>query len=160
MKRLAIPLAAGVLAVTTGAVLAFNPLPDQAGPGLERAAEHAGRMLPARPADLPNGALATVQAVLNAAAAGAAEAAAHGAAVSAAAKADDTTPDTNHGADVSAVARDNHGQATAADHKPADVGKPDGVGKPEGAGQPDAPGAPDDPGAPDGAGAPEGVGRP
>ena len=38
----------------------------------------------------------------------------HGAAVSAVAQAPDTTPDTNHGADVSAVARDNHGQATAA----------------------------------------------
>ena len=57
MKRLAIPLAAGVLAVTTGAVLAFNPLPDEAGPGLERAAEHAGRTLPARPAALPDAAL-------------------------------------------------------------------------------------------------------
>jgi len=147
MKRLAIPFAAGVLAVTTGAVLAFNPLPDEAGPGLERAAEHAGRTLPARPADLPNGALATVQAVLKAAADGA-EAAAHGAAVSAAAKAEDTTPDTNHGADVSAVAKDNHGQATAAEHKP------DGVGKPDGAGKPDEPGVPDDPGAPDGVGRP------
>ena len=159
MKRLAIPLAAGVLAVTTGAVLAFNPLPDEAGPGLERAAEHAGRTSPARPADLPNGALATVQAVLNAAAAGA-EAAAHGAAVSAAAKAEDTTPDTNHGADVSAVARDNHGQATAAERKPEGAGKPDGVGKPEGAGKPEQRGAPEDPGAADGAGAPDGVGRP
>jgi len=153
MKRLSIPLAAGVLVVTTGAVLAFNPLPDEAGPGLERAAEHAGRTLPARLADLTNGALATVQAVLSAAAAGA-EAAAHGAAVSAAAKAEDTTPDSNHGADVSAVARDNHGQATAAERKP------DGVGKPDGAGQPEQPGAPEDPGAPDGAGAPDGVGRP
>jgi hypothetical protein len=159
MKRLAIPLATGVLAVTTGAVLAFNPLPDKAGPGLERAAEHADRTLPARPADLPNGTLTTIQAVLNAAAAGA-EAAAHGAAVSAAAKAEDTTPDTNHGADVSAVARDNHGLATAAERKPEGAGKPDGVGKPDGAGKPEQPGAPEDPGAPGGAGAPDGVGRP
>jgi hypothetical protein len=159
MKRLAFPLAAGVLAVTTGAVLAFNPLPDEAGPGLERAAEHAGRTLPARPASLSDSAQAVIDAVMNAAAAGA-EAAAHGAAVSAAAKAEDTTPDTNHGADVSAVARDNHGQATAAEHKSDGAGKPEGVGKPEGAGQPDEPGAPDDPAAPEGAGAPDGVGRP
>jgi len=135
MKRLSIPLAAGVLAVTTGAVLAFNPLPDGAGPGLERAAEHAGRTSPARPAGLPNGALATVQAVLNAAAAGA-EAAAHSAAVSAAAKAEDTTPDTNRGADVSAVARENHGQATADEHKAESAGRPEGAGKPDGAGKP------------------------
>ena len=125
MKRLAVPLAAGLLAVTTGAVLAFNPLPDEAGPGLERAAEHAGRTLPARPASLPDAVQAIIDAVPNAA--DAAEAAAHGAAVSDAAKAEDTTPDTNHGADVSAVAKDNHGAATAAEHKPADVGKPESV---------------------------------
>ncbi len=164
MKRLALPLAAGLLAVTTGAVLAFNPLPDEAGPGLERAAEHAGRTLPARPASLSDATEAIIDLLANAAEA--AEAAAHGAAVSDAAKAEDTTPDTNRGADVSAVAKDNHGAATAAEHKPADVGKPegagqpDGVGKPDGAGKPDEPGVPDDPGAPDSAGAPDGVGRP
>jgi hypothetical protein len=80
--------------------------------------------------------------------------------VAAAAQAEDTTPDTNHGEDVSAVARDKHGQATTAEHKPAYVGKPDGAGKPEGAGKPDALGIPADPGAPEGAGAPDGVGRP
>ena len=158
MKRLAIPLAAGVLAVTTGAVLAFNPLPDEAGPGLERAADHAGRTLPARPASLSDATEAVIDLLVNAAEA--AEAAAHGAAVSDAAQAEDATPDTNHGADVSTVARDNHGTATAAEHKPADVGKPESVGKPDDAGKPDEPGAPDDPGAPDGAGAPDGVGRP
>ena len=52
------------------------------------------------------------------------------------AKADDTTPDTNHGADVSAVARDNTGQAIAKTHRPAGAGKPDGVGKPAGVGKP------------------------
>jgi hypothetical protein len=62
--------------------------------------------------------------------------------VSAVANGDDTTPDTNHGADVSAVARDNHGQATAAQHRPADAGKPASAGKPEGAGKPDDPGRP------------------
>ena len=56
----------------------------------------------------------------------------------------DTTPDTNHGADVSAVARDNHGQATAAQHRPANAGKPDGAGKPANAGKPAGAGKPDD----------------
>jgi hypothetical protein len=86
--------------------------------------------------------------------------ASHGTDVSVAARAEDPTPDTNRGADVSAVARDNHGQSVAASHKPEGVGKPDGVGKPEGAGQPTDPGIPADPGAPDGAGKPDGVGQP
>ncbi len=88
------------------------------------------------------------------------DAATHGADVSTVATSDDPTPDTNRGADVSAAAKDNHGQIVAASHKPAEVGKPDNAGKPEGAGQPDDPGKPTDPGAPDGAGRPEGAGRP
>ena len=37
------------------------------------------------------------------------------------ATADDPTPDTNRGADVSAVARDNHGQAEADANRPDDA---------------------------------------
>jgi hypothetical protein len=161
MKRLRAPfIALSLVALSAGVVFAFEPLPDVSGTGLDRATEASGETLPARPASAPGLAIAeatrTVVTLLTAAA----DAAAHGAAVSAAAKAEDTTPDTNHGQDVSEVARDNHGQATAAERKPADAGPPEGVGKPEGAGQPDDPGVPVDPGAPDGAGAPENVGRP
>jgi hypothetical protein len=158
MTRLkSVPLAIGLLGLSAGVALAFNPLPDQAGPGLERATGASERTVPVRPDALPD-----VVAVISAtvvAAIDLTEAAAHGVAVSDVARAEDATPDTNHGADVSAVAKD-HGQATASEHKPADAGPPAGVGKPDGAGQPEAPGIPDDPGAPDGAGAPEGVGRP
>jgi hypothetical protein len=150
-----LPLALALVALSAGAALAFNPLPDEAGPGLQRAIDASGRALPSRPASLPTAVERFVASVAEAA-----DAAAHGAAVAAAAQAEDTTPDTNHGEDVSAVARDNHGQATAAEHKPAYVGKPDGAGKPEGAGKPDALGIPADPGAPEGAGGPDGVGRP
>ena len=100
--------------------------------------------------------------------------ASHGADVAAVATGDDPTPVTNRGADVSEAAKDNHGQATAAEHRPTDTGKPaeagkpadvppvdtsapDGAGKPDGAGQPADPGQPTDPGAPDGAGKPDGV---
>lgn len=150
-----LPIVLALVALSAGAALAFDPLPDEAGSGIERATDASGRTLPSRPASPTS----TVEQIV-ANVADAADAAAHGAAVAAAAQADDTTPDTNHGADVSAVARDNHGQATAAERKPADAGPPAGAGKPEGAGKPDAPGIPADPGAPDGAGAPEGVGRP
>lgn len=144
-------VAVALVAVSAGLVLAFDPLPDQASAGIDRATEANGKTLPARPASAP-GLETLVIRVLGAA--DAAAAAAHGAAVSAIAAAEDTTPDTNHGADVSAVARDNHGQAVAAERKPADAGPPSDVGKPEGAGQPDDPGVPADPGAP------EDVGRP
>jgi hypothetical protein len=148
------------VALSGSAALALEPLPEQAAPGLDRATEASGKTLPARPASVPADDLrVAIRAAFDLVAA-AAEAAEHGAAVSAAAQAEDTTPETNHGADVSAVARDNHGQATAAEKKPADAGPPSGVGKPEGAGQPDLPGVREDPGAPDGAGAPEGVARP
>jgi hypothetical protein len=72
----------------------------------------------------------------------------HGAAVSAVATGEDPTPDTNRAADVSAVAKENAGQAAAAEHKPARAGKPDNVGKPAGAGKPTDPGKPDAPGRP------------
>ena len=53
-----------------------------------------------------------------------------GAVVSAVAQAADTTPTTNHGADVSAVAKQNHGQTVASTHRPADAGKPAAPGAP------------------------------
>jgi hypothetical protein len=161
MKRVrALFIALSLVALSAGVVFAFEPLPDASGSGLDRATEASGKTLPARPASAPGLAIAAAARAALTLAAEAADAAAHGAAVSEAAKADDTTPDTNHGQDVSEVARDNHGQATAAEHKPADAGPPDAVGKPDGAGKPDDAGQPEDPGPPDGVGKPEDVGRP
>jgi hypothetical protein len=152
MTRLrSVPIAVGVLALSAGVVAAFNTLPEASTAGLEKATGASGRELPARPAELP--APLQVQAE-NIEAVDLPDAAAHGAAVSTVATSDDPTPDTNRGADVSAAAKDNHGQTVAAEKKP------EGPGKPEGAGQPEEPGAPADPGAPDGAGKPDGVGRP
>ena len=133
MTRLkSIPLAIGGLVLMAGTVAAFTALPDAAAPGLQKATEAAGKTVPVRavPVDAP---LVVVPAVApeEAPAVDLPDAAAHGAAVSAVATAEDTTPDKNHGADVSAVAKDNHGQATAAEHRPADAGKPEGAGKPE-----------------------------
>jgi hypothetical protein len=145
MKRLrSLPFAIALVAVSATVAFAFSPLPDQAGQGIDRATEASGKTLPARPASAPgiDTLVSNITAEVEAAAA-----AAHGAAVSAVAMAEDTTPDTNHGADVSVVARDNHGQATAAEKKPADVGKSDGVGNPDGVGKPSDPGKPDDPGS-------------
>ncbi len=152
MTRLrSVPIAVGVLALSAGVVAAFNTLPEAATTGLEKATNASGRTLPARPAELPTTPQVQAEAIE---ADDLPDAAAHGAAVSTVATSDDPTPDTNRGADVSVVARDNHGQAIAAEKKP------ESVGKPEGAGQPEEPGVPADPGAPDGAGKPEGVGRP
>ena len=154
MRSLGIAFVA--LMLSAGAVAAFNTLPDQAWTGLNKANDVSGQSVPARPAELPNPAAdrldLTTQDVP--------DAASHGVDVSTVATADDPTPDTNRGADVSAAAKDNHGQSVAADHRPTDAGAPDGAGKPEGAGAPDQPGQPDDPGAPDGAGKPEGVPHP
>jgi hypothetical protein len=145
MKSLLIAIA--VTAISATAVLGYAALPTASGPGLDKATEASGRTVPARPAQ--DAQTTTTQSELTTdAAADLPEAAAHGDAVSTVAAGDDTTPDTNHGADVSAVARDNHGQEIAATHKPADAGKP------EGAGQPDDPGQPTDPGPPTGAGRP------
>jgi hypothetical protein len=147
MTRLkSLPLALGVLALSGVAVYGFASLPTAAGPGLDKASDASGRTVPARPDSIgaPAVDVATTEADLP-------DAASHGQDVSSVATSDDATPDTNKGADVSAAAKDNHGQATAASHRPA------GAGKPEGAGKPDDPGVPADPGAPDGAGKPEGV---
>ena len=143
MTRLkSVPLAIGGLILAAGTVAAFTALPDAAAPGLQKASDASGKTVPVRavPADVPPAAPVLEPAD---APADLPDAASHGAAVSAAAQAEDTTPDTNHGADVSVVARDNHGQATAAAHKPATAGKPANVGKPDGAGRPENPGKPD-----------------
>jgi hypothetical protein len=148
MTRLkSVPLAIGGLVLAAGTVAAFAAMPDAAGPSLQRASDAAGKTVPVRavPAEVPPAAPGAEPAD---APADLPDAASHGADVAAAARAEDTTPDTNHGADVSVVARDNHGQATAAQHKPEGAGRPDDVGKPDGAGQPEDPGKPDDPGRP------------
>lgn len=144
MTRLkSIPLAIGGLALMAGTVAAFTALPDAASPGLQKATDAAGKTVPVRavPVDAPV-VVAPAVAPEEAPAVDLPDAAAHGAAVSAVANAEDTTPDTNHGADVSVVAKDNHGQATAAEHRPADAGKPAGAGKPDGAQKPDVPAHP------------------
>ena len=150
MTRFRAPaIALAAVAISAGTALAFSALPDAASSGIQTATENSGRTIPARPAQLPT----SVETRLDLAA-DLPDAASHGVDVSTIATADDPTPDTNRGADVSAVAKDNHGQATAAEHRPADAGKPAGAGKPDGAGQPDDPGQPADPGPPDGAGKP------
>jgi hypothetical protein len=165
LRSAAIALVA--LGLSAGSAFAFTALPDAASGGLAKASQASGRTVPARPATPPGrpadtapttdvtvSSDATTQDVAQP------DAAQHGAAVSAVAKADDATPDTNHGADVSAAAKDNHGQAIASTHKPANAGppathgKPDGAGKPEGAGKPADPGKPENPGPPVGAGKP------
>jgi hypothetical protein len=149
MTRFRAPaIALAAVAISAGTALAFSALPDAASSGIQTASENSGRTIPARPAQLP-----TVD-TLDLTTADLPDAASHGVDVSTVATADDPTPDTNRGADVSAAAKDNHGQATAAEHVPADVGKPAGAGKPEGAGQPEDPGQPADPGPPEGAGKP------
>ena len=139
MQRLrTIPLAVAVLALSGGAALAFNALPDASAPGLAKATGASGAAVPRRPANehVTPPAVEATDETPAAPDADAPNAGSHGAAVSVVAKADDATPDTNHGADVSAVARDNHGQTVAAGQRPADVGKPADPGKPDDAGKP------------------------
>ena len=144
--------AIAAVAVSAGAVAAFPALPDASSNGLDKASSAADGPVPARPDGIDVPPTGTELDVVPAA--DLPEAASHGVDVSTVATGDDPTPDTNRGVDVSAVAKDNHGQAVAAEHKPADAGRPDGAGKPEGAGQPAEPGQPEDPGPPDGAGKP------
>jgi hypothetical protein len=170
-----IAIALSALALSAGAVAAFNELPEAASNGFDRATEVTERSLPARPdepagppTDVPPVELpaAVDQTQVEVAAEDLPGAAQHGQDISTVAKGDDPTPDTNRGADVSAAARDNHGQETAAEKRPesagppADAGAPDGASKPEGAGKPEDPGRPEDPGPPAGAGKPEGVPAP
>jgi hypothetical protein len=159
MTRLrSLPVAILAVFVSAGVVAAFT-IPSAASNGLATASEHSGKTLPAVPTTTGTTLAPTVDAP-TAPPADLPDAASHGVAVSAAAQADDTTPDTNHGADVSAIARQNSGQAIAATHRPAAAGRPAVVGKPAtvgksaGAGQPADPGVPADPGPPDGAGRP------
>jgi hypothetical protein len=171
-RSLAIALTA--LALSAGAAFAFTDLPEQALERLASASEHADRDLPARPATLPvpadthSSTAADNQVDLTAE--DLPEAADHGAAVSEAAKPDEPPVDSDHGKAVSEIARDNHGTATAAEHKPANAGSPEGAGKPDNAGKPDDPGppdsveipdaAPEDPGPPADPGKPADPGRP
>ena len=132
MTRLkSIPLAIGGLVVLAGTAAAFAALPAASTHGIQTATDASGKSVPVRavPADAPAVEAPTVEAPA-ADPAGGPPAGSHGLAVSTVAKADDTTPDTNHGADVSAVARDNHGQAIASTHRPAGAGKPAAPGKP------------------------------
>jgi hypothetical protein len=157
-RSIGVALAALALSATAVGAFTLPNLPDAASNGLDVATEKADKDLPARPEAVPPD--ATTQSVE---AVDLPDAAAHGSDVSAVATGDDPTPDTNKGADVSAVAKDNHGQETAADHRSTDAGKPESAGAPDGAGKPDSagkpanPGRPADPGLPDGAGKPEGV---
>jgi hypothetical protein len=160
MRRLrSAPVAILAILVSAGVAAAVS-LPAAASAGLAIAAQHSGRTVPAVPTTTGS----SLAPSADPAAAELPDAAAHGAAVAAVAQGDDPTPDTNRGADVSAAARQNHGQAVAASHKPADAGKPVDVppadaGKPDGVppvevDKPADPGRPADPGPPDGVGRP------
>ena len=144
-----IPFAIGAVILSAGSVFAFTAMPAASGPGLAKASTASGHTVPARDAsdngdqgqntdadapetetpdtDAPDGDTGTGDAPA---------AGTHGALVSAVAQAPDTTPDTNHGADVSAIARDNHGQATAAAQKAAHVKTNTNSKKPAHAGKP------------------------
>jgi len=139
MTRLkSIPMAIGGLLVLAGTAAAFAALPQASTHGITTATNASGKSVPVRA--VPAGAPAVLAPTVDAPAVDPAEAppaaGSHGLDVSTVAKAPDTTPDTNHGADVSAVARDNHGQAIAATHRPAGAGKPDDAGKPVDPGKP------------------------
>ena len=107
MSRLkTIPVAIAGLFLSAGAVFGFAAMPDAATRGLTNATEKSGHTVPARPAtvDAPAAAAPDANATAadetteDAAAEDAPPADTHGAAVSVVAKAEDTTPDTNHGA--------------------------------------------------------------
>lgn len=145
MTRLkSIPMAIGGLLVLAGTAAAFAALPPASTHGITTATDGSGKSVPVRavPAGVPAVHAPTVDAPAADPAVAPPAAGSHGLDVSTVAKAPDTTPDTNHGADVSAVARDNHGQAIAATHRPAGAGKPDEAGKPDDAGEPVDPGKP------------------
>ena len=154
----AVPVAIVVLALSAGAAFAFSNLPNAASNGLDKATEMTDKDLPARPAEVPPVDLPdAVPQSQTLSAEDLPDAASHGSDVSTVATGDDPTPDTNRGADVSAAAKDNHGQATAAG-KPDSAGQPDDPGPPDSVDLPDA--APDDPGPPADPGKPTDPGRP
>jgi len=111
------PLAFVALLASAGLVAAAST-PEAANDGLAIATQHSGQSVPVVP-DAPVGAPPAAPA-----------GAGHGADVSAVATGTDPTPNTNRGADVSAVAKDNHGHATASQHTPTTAGKPTTTGKP------------------------------
>jgi hypothetical protein len=138
MTRLkSIPFAIAGLVVLAGTAAAFAALPEASNHGIQTATDASGKSVPVRaaPADAPAVQAPGIEAPAGDPAGGP-PAGTHGLEVSTVAKADDTTPDTNHGADVSAVARDNAGQAIAKTHRPAGAGKPADPGKPAYPGKP------------------------
>lgn len=153
----AIPVAITAVALSAGVAFAYKALPDAAATGLETATEASERTVPARPDPIEHTAPDANTAV-DGADVDLPDAAAHGADVSAAATGDDPTPETNRGADVSKVARDNAGAAAVGEHKPADAGRPDDPGPPDAVELPDQ--APEDPGPPADPGRPDEPGRP
>jgi hypothetical protein len=130
-----IPVAIAGLLLSAGAVFGFASMPGASTAGLDTATTASGQAVPARPAtvDAPPAVEPDTDTTDGDAADGdtGPSAGTHGAAVSAVATAEDTTPDTNHGADVSAVAKANAGQTIAGTHRPSDAGKPTNPGKPE-----------------------------
>jgi hypothetical protein len=163
MSRLkAIPVATAAVALSAGVAFAYKALPQAAATGLDTASEAAERVVPARPDPIEHA--APVDATTAVEAVDLPDAASHGATVSEAAKADDPTPDTNRGADVSTVACDNKGAAAREAQKPADAGPPADAGQPEDPGPPESvelpDAAPEDPGPPADPGKPDEPGRP
>jgi hypothetical protein len=154
----AIPVAITAVALSAGVAFAHKALPDAAATGLETATKAAERTVPARPDPIEHTAPADATTAVDAADVDRPDAAAHGADMSAAATGDDPTPETNRGADVSKVARDNAGAAAVEEHKPANAGQPDDPGLPDAVELPDQ--APDDPGPPADPGQPDEPGRP
>jgi hypothetical protein len=159
-----IPMAIGAVILSAGSVFAFSALPSAATPGLTKAGTASGKTVPVRTvsdannqgedidandqgedtdADAPETETPDAEAPetetpdTEAPDTGdAPKAGTHGAAVSAVAQAPDTTPDTNHGADVSAVARDNHGLTTATAKKAAHLKTGTSTKKPAHTGKP------------------------
>jgi hypothetical protein len=149
-----IPMAIGAVILSAGSVFAFSALPSAATPGLTKAGTASGKTVPVRTvsdannqgedidandqgedtdADAPETETPDTEAPDTG---DAPKTGTHGAAVSAVAQAPDTTPDTNHGADVSAVARDNHGLTTATAKKAAHLKTGTSTKKPAHTGKP------------------------
>lgn len=124
-----IPAAVAALAISATATFAALGPAVAADRGLDRAAEAAGKAVPARPVAAP-----APEVVLPVPAEDPDDTAdrpvTHGTTVSAAAKGVTPAGFDNHGAYVSSVARDNHGQVTSAEARPDTAGEPDTAGKP------------------------------
>lgn len=139
-------LAILALALTAGGALAGRDLPAAATAGLDIAAEASGKSVPVRAGiDAAPAPPATTEHEGDADI----DHSAHGTAVSDAAQADTPAGWDNHGAWVSSIARQNHGQETSAEAK-ASGGRPEGAGKPDTAGPPAGVGRPEGAGKPNG----------